>query len=73
MRVMEKNRESPLTIHLAQAISKGDRMELVMQKATELGVASITPLITDRCAVKLDKERMEKKLPSMASHSHCSL
>ena len=60
--VKEKNRESPLSIHLAQAISKGDRMELVMQKSVELGVASITPLITERCAVKLDKERMAKKL-----------
>lgn len=56
------NRESPLSIHLAQAISRGERMELVMQKTVELGVASITPLITERCAVKLDKERMVKKL-----------
>lgn len=60
--VKEVSRESPLNIHLAQAISKGDRMELVMQKSVELGVASITPLITERCAVKLDKDRMEKKL-----------
>lgn len=59
--VREQSRESPLKIHLAQAISKGDRMELVMQKSAELGVASITPLITERCAVKLDKERLEKK------------
>lgn len=60
--VTEKSRESSLTIHLAQAISKGERMELVMQKSVELGVASITPLITERCVVKLDKERLEKKL-----------
>lgn len=58
---LEVNRESPLPVHLAQAISKGDRMEWVMQKAVELGVASITPIISDRCVVKLDKERMEKK------------
>lgn len=56
------SRESPLKIHLAQAISKGDRMELVMQKAVELGVAGITPIISERCVVKLDKERLEKKL-----------
>lgn len=56
------NRESSLKIHLAQGISKGERMELVMQKSVELGVASITPLITQHCAVKLDKERMAKKL-----------
>lgn len=55
------NRESPRVIHLAQAISKGDRMETVVQKAVELGVTSITPLITERCVVKLDAERMEKK------------
>lgn len=60
--VKEKSRESPLTVHLAQAVSKGERMELVMQKSVELGVSSITPLITGRCAVKLDKERMAKKL-----------
>ena len=55
------NRESSRVIHLAQAISKGDRMETVVQKAVELGVASITPLITQHCALKLDRERMEKK------------
>jgi 16S rRNA (uracil1498-N3)-methyltransferase len=56
------NRESPRIIHLAQAISKGERMELVVQKAVELGVTSITPLITARSVVKLNKERLEKKL-----------
>lgn len=56
------NKESPLKIHLAQAISKGERMELVMQKAVELGVSSITPIITERCVVKIDNERMAKKL-----------
>lgn len=60
--VKELSRESPLTVHLAQAISKGERMELVMQKAVELGVTSITPIITERCVVKLDKERISKKL-----------
>ncbi|MFT4058158.1 MAG: 16S rRNA (uracil(1498)-N(3))-methyltransferase [Legionella sp.] len=56
------NIESPLSIHLGQAISKGERMEWVMQKAVELGVATIRPIITTRCVVKLDKERMAKKL-----------
>ncbi|WP_332247919.1 RsmE family RNA methyltransferase [Legionella tunisiensis] len=56
------NRESPRIIHLAQALSKGERMEFVIQKAVELGVTAITPLITARSVVKLDKERMEKKL-----------
>lgn len=60
--VKEVNRESPLTVHLAQAISKGERMEWVMQKVVELGVTSITPIITERCVVKLAKERLAKKL-----------
>lgn len=49
------NRESPLSIHLIQSVSKGDRMEWVMQKAVELGVARITPVISARCAMKIDK------------------
>jgi 16S rRNA (uracil1498-N3)-methyltransferase len=55
------DRESSQVIHLAQAISKGDRMEWVMQKAVELGVSSITPIITAHCAVKLDDARLSKK------------
>lgn len=58
---IDVNRESPITICLAQALSKGDKMEWVMQKAVELGVAQITPVITERCAVKLDAERLQKK------------
>lgn len=54
--------ESPLAIHLGQGISRGDRMELVMQKAVELGVTDITPLITERCGVKLNEQRWQKKL-----------
>lgn len=57
----EKNRESPCAIHLAQAVSKGDRMETVVQKAVELGVSSISPLVTERCVVRLDEQRAEKK------------
>lgn len=55
------HRESPRHLHLAQAISKGDRMEWVIQKAVELGVTSITPLFTTHCVVKLDAERLAKK------------
>lgn len=56
------NRESPRIIHLGQAISKGERMEFVIQKSVELGVTSICPLITARSVVKLDATRLEKKL-----------
>ena len=55
------NRESPRSIHLAQAISKGERMEVVIQKAVELGAASITPLLTTHCVVRLDADRLAKK------------
>ncbi|MFK8047349.1 MAG: 16S rRNA (uracil(1498)-N(3))-methyltransferase [Halioglobus sp.] len=53
--------ESPLLLELGIAISRGDRMDWVIQKATELGVASITPLMTERTEVKLKGERAEKK------------
>ncbi len=53
--------QSNLRIHLGQAVSKGDRMDWVLQKATELGVDAITPVQTQRCAVKLSAERWQKK------------
>lgn len=53
--------ESPLHLHLGQVISRGDRMEFVIQKAVELGVNEITPLISARCGVKITAERMAKK------------
>lgn len=55
------NRESHRAIHLAQALAKGERMEWIMQKAVELGVTSISPIITSHCAVRLDDARMIKK------------
>ncbi|MEW9797194.1 16S rRNA (uracil(1498)-N(3))-methyltransferase [Alteromonas sp. CYL-A6] len=54
-------KESPLPLHLGQGVSKGDRMDTVLQKSVELGVTEITPLLTERCAVKLDEKRWEKK------------
>ena len=56
------NRESPLNIHLGQVISRGDKMEFTIQKSVELGVNTITPLLSERCGVKLDQERLEKKV-----------
>lgn len=53
--------ESRFPIHLGQGIAKGDRMETVLQKATELGVTEVTPIITERCNVKLSAERWAKK------------
>jgi len=53
--------ESPLSIHLLQGISSGERMDMVMQKATELGVTRITPLITEQSMVRLDAKRASKR------------
>lgn len=55
------DRESALRITLAQGISKGERMDWAIQKAVELGAGAIAPIITERCNVKLDAERWEKK------------
>jgi len=54
------DKESPLYSHLAIGISKGERFDLVLQKATELGVTEITPLFTERTEVRLTQERQEK-------------
>ena len=54
--------ESPLPITLAQGISKGDRMDYAVQKAVELGAARIQPIFSERSAVELKGERLEKKL-----------
>ncbi|MWN32483.1 16S rRNA (uracil(1498)-N(3))-methyltransferase [Gilliamella sp. Pra-s65] len=56
------DRESPLNIHLGQVISRGEKMEFTIQKSVELGVKSITPLLSERCGVKLDAERLDKKV-----------
>jgi len=54
--------ESPLKIHLGQAISRGDKMDFTIQKSVELGVTTITPLFSERCGVKISAERLEKKV-----------
>jgi len=53
--------ESPLKIHLGQGLSRGERMDWAIQKATELGVSQITPIISERCEVRLKDERAEKR------------
>lgn len=54
--------ESPLFIHLGQVISRGEKMDFTIQKAVELGVSEITPLISERCNVKLPTDRLQKKM-----------
>ena len=57
----ETTTESPFKIHLVQGISRGDRMDFVVQKATELGLKRITPVLTNHGIVKFDQERAEKR------------
>ncbi|MBX9445311.1 16S rRNA (uracil(1498)-N(3))-methyltransferase [Dickeya chrysanthemi] len=57
-----ENRESPLHLHLGQVMSRGEKMEFTIQKSIELGVNIITPLLSERCGIKLDGERLEKKI-----------
>ncbi len=52
---------SPLSITLIQGISKGDRMDIALQKAVELGVNKIIPVVTERCNVQLNHQRSDKK------------
>lgn len=54
--------ESPLAITLVQGIARGERMDLVVQKATELGVTAIVPVATARSVVRLDADTRAKKL-----------
>lgn len=54
-------RESPLAITLLQGVARGERMDLIVQKATELGVTRIVPVLTERSVVKLDDRQRERK------------
>lgn len=54
-------RESPLAVTLVQGVSSGDRMDFTVQKAVELGVAAIQPLLTERSVVRLGRERGEAR------------
>ncbi len=54
--------EAPLHITLAQAISAGDKMDFTLQKATELGIAQIQPLASERSVVRLSGERADKRV-----------
>jgi 16S rRNA (uracil1498-N3)-methyltransferase len=56
------SRESSLSLTLAQGVSRGERMDWVVQKATELGVTAIIPVLTERTVVKLDARQSERKL-----------
>lgn len=57
-----QQRESALQLTLAQGIARGDKMDFILQKATELGVQRIVPLLTERTEVKLNAERSERRM-----------
>ena len=56
------DREAALSITLAQSIARGEKMDWILQKAIELGVSQIVPLVTERTEVKLDEERAERRM-----------
>lgn len=59
--------ELPVKLYLFQALPKSDKMELVVQKAVELGATEIIPVATSRAVVKLDAKRAEKKGRALAA------
>ena len=58
---LETDTESALKVHLVQGVSRGERMDVVVQKATELGVKRISPVLTEYGVVKLDGNRAGKR------------
>ncbi|MDH5516558.1 MAG: 16S rRNA (uracil(1498)-N(3))-methyltransferase [Gammaproteobacteria bacterium] len=59
---VSNNNHSPLQITLLQGISKGDHMDTTIQKAVELGVTEIIPIICERTVVNLKADRLDKKM-----------
>jgi 16S rRNA (uracil1498-N3)-methyltransferase len=59
---LDRSVESPLLITLGLGISRGDRMDLSVQKAVELGVNQMTPLLTERCVVQFKGEKRPQRL-----------
>ncbi|MDX8385616.1 MAG: 16S rRNA (uracil(1498)-N(3))-methyltransferase [Gallionella sp.] len=60
--IADADRESPLKVLLAQALSSSEKMDWVIQKATELGVTAVQPIDTERSVAKLSAERTTKRL-----------
>jgi 16S rRNA (uracil1498-N3)-methyltransferase len=54
--------ESPLRLVLLQALARGEKMDWILQKATELGVVAIVPVTSERSEVRLDGERADKRI-----------
>lgn len=56
-----KNRELPIRVHIANGLPKGDKLEWIIQKGTELGASSFLPFAASRSVVKLDEKKAKKK------------
>lgn len=59
---LDENNELDVDVTLIYALPKGDKFELVLQKATELGVKRIVPLLSRRCVVKTNEQKFAKKM-----------
>lgn len=57
VKLLEERTESPIEIVLAQCLPKGDKLELITQKATELGANVLVPLVSDNCVVRYDGKK----------------
>ena len=59
---LQADSESPLAVTLVQSISRGERMDYTIQKAVELGVHEIVPVVSKRTVVQLDQKRVSKRI-----------
>ncbi|MDI3324658.1 16S rRNA (uracil(1498)-N(3))-methyltransferase [Pontibacterium granulatum] len=62
LKVTQPAVESPLQIRIGQSLSRGERMDYAVQKATEMGMQRMFPLFSERCEVKLNNERQDKRI-----------
>ncbi|MDO4488241.1 MAG: 16S rRNA (uracil(1498)-N(3))-methyltransferase [Eubacteriales bacterium] len=60
--ISEDNHELPAHVTLYQSLPKSDKMELIIQKATELGVTDIVPVVSKNCVMKLEPKKEESKI-----------
>ena len=67
---ISENTESKIKIHLLQCLAKGEKMDLIVQKAVELGVYDITLVNSKRCIVKIDEKKENKKIERLQKISY---
>lgn len=67
---ISENTESKVKVHLLQCLAKGEKMDLIVQKAVELGVYDITLVNSKRCIVKIDEKKENKKIERLQKISY---